>query len=124
MTERKFTHPRDARPGHQWQTIKGRPARILCHDYANTKYPIIAIITWPSGDESVRTYKEDGAYLDDSDSLSLCDVPVKHVRYVNMYPEEGRIGKVHKTKDAADWSASESRVACIRVEYEGGQYDE
>ena len=45
--------------------------------------------------------------------------PKKIVRYVNIYPDG-----THESRQAADRRASSCRLACVRIEYHEGQYDE
>ena len=45
--------------------------------------------------------------------------PKKIVRYVNIYPNG-----THESRQAADRRASSCRLACVRIEYHEGQYDE
>lgn len=45
--------------------------------------------------------------------------PMKIVMYVNIYPDGP-----HESRQAADLRASSSRIACVRIEYHEGQYDE
>ena len=47
--------------------------------------------------------------------------PEKRVGYVNVYPT--RVGWC-RSKHDADSTASRDRIACIRVEYTEGQFDE
>jgi hypothetical protein len=50
----------------------------------------------------------------------LINPPEKIVRYVNIY--RGKPG--HATRAEADAESSSSRIACIRVEFLAGQYDD
>lgn len=51
--------------------------------------------------------------------------PEKIVRYVNIYRDGGEAGySSHKTRANADKSINTFRVACIRIEFEEGQFDD
>ena len=54
---------------------------------------------------------------------NLENVPEKVVGYINMYPN-GRVFSALKTREMADRASAKDRTACIRVEYEEGQYDD
>ena len=47
--------------------------------------------------------------------------PKVHVRYYNMYQE---YSSSHPSREKADSYAYNSRIACIRVEFEEGQFDD
>jgi hypothetical protein len=49
--------------------------------------------------------------------------PEPVVRYANIYPSMRDSG-LHLTRELADNRACHSRIACIRIEFEEGQYDE
>jgi len=48
--------------------------------------------------------------------------PKKIVRYVNCHPDSNNYG--YETREAADRYAGHGRIACVRIEYHEGQYDE
>jgi len=49
--------------------------------------------------------------------------PEKKVAYMNIYPVPKGRG-MHRTRRDADHYAAEDRVACVRVDYVEGQYDD
>ena len=50
--------------------------------------------------------------------------PVKHVMYVNIYPGSPAICAGNATRKDADLFAGATRIACVRVEFTEGQYDD
>lgn len=85
-----------------------------------------ALLTWTSAAgkeeewvESIRIILRDYALV----------VP-KEVIYINVYPKRFRSGpgrytfQVHRGKGRAEYHAQSDRVACIRLEYTEGQFDE
>jgi len=112
-------------PSKPVQTRDGRPARILCTDVKNDQFPICAAF-WRNGVELADLFARDGKFYSDHECNSdLINIPEKRVGYVNVYPH--RIdSSFHLNRKSADLFASEnvSRVACIRVEYEEGRFDD
>ena len=53
---------------------------------------------------------------------SIVNAPQKLVRWVNVY--SGNLAGVYATKALADASSVHGRVACIRIEFTEGQFDE
>jgi len=47
---------------------------------------------------------------------ALVNTPIKHKRWVNIYPST-----VHATREEADSGAARNRIACIEVEFEEGE---
>lgn len=57
----------------------------------------------------------------------LVNVPEKRVGYLNIYGDSyppAAVTVMHDSKLAADCAGYRGRTACIRVEYEEGQYDD
>lgn len=50
--------------------------------------------------------------------------PQPIVRYVNCYPEKNDNDRIHPTRKQADSAAMNSRLACVRIEFTPGQFDE
>lgn len=68
---------------------------------------------------------EDGSFtthtpMHAADLIEEWKEPKSGVRYINIYED----GLAHKTREVADHSASNGRIACIRVEWKEGQFDE
>ena len=99
------------------QTRDGRKVRVLCTD-GPKRSPVIGIVdgnTYPS--------IWDGKGKNASSATDLINVPEKRVVWVNMYPgDHGSYG--YDEKAIADDYCGLHREACIRVEYEVGQFDE
>ena len=108
------------------QTRDGRKARILCTDKASETHPIIAEVFREGDDSSVHIYMDSGMYVDGAThELDLINIPEKHVRYINFYDDDitGTTMK-YKSRADADANAIPDRLACVRVEYEDGQFDD
>lgn len=117
--ERKFTHPDDAPEGHRWQTLDGREAtQVTAFDVGAASDQITAVVNgW------LQTFTGIGEFSGlATHALDLQDVPVVQVRYLNI-DTDGWSFK-HPTRDIADQKASNLRIACIRVEYTEGRFDE
>ncbi len=112
----KCTMPNDAPEGHEWETVnKGYPVRIYATD--GGPYPV-------SIHGAVRRagYWSSMSLTEEEFAKDVRDKPVEHVRYVNMYPRS--LGNVYATKKQAEGSAGEDRLACVRVDFAEGQFDE
>ena len=92
----------------------------------NKKYPVRGEVLKKSGFWSFESWTPEGewsACAADSD-LDLVNVPEKHVRYFNMYPDSGKFVQPRSSRDEADAKAAAGRIACVRVEFEEGQFDD
>ena len=99
------------------QTRDGRKVRVLCTD-GPRPYSICGYI---GSNVSPSTWRVDGSLVScrGPDKADLINVPETRVGWVNMYPKYP-----HTTRAAADDSADPTRIACVRVTYEVGQFDE
>lgn len=77
----------------------------------------------------ILTYKGDeyAFFQDEFSSVTEYKEPIRVVRYFNLYPtavqsEKGIFG--YENRVAADNAASNSRIACKRVEFTEGEFDE
>jgi hypothetical protein len=70
-------------------------------------------------DDTFIRWSKDGKYfISRVDSeFDLVNLPTTIVRYFNVYPQS------YTSRERADWSACGERLACIRVEFREGQYD-
>lgn len=103
--EHKFTHPDIAPEGHKWQTLDGEPVEQ------------VTVFEAKSGERI--TYVRDGMLC----SGSLMDAPPEvKVFYINI--DEDECDTIFYSRTEADSEAFGDRVACVRVEYYEGQYDE
>jgi hypothetical protein len=110
-------------PNKPVQTRDGRPARIVCTD-KKSEHPIVALIIEKDGFEAVRSYLENGSYdgVTKDGRLDLINVPEKIVRYLNAYPSGESYS--YKSRKEADVGATSFRMACFRVEFTEGQFDD
>lgn len=102
----------------------GRPVKILCTDL-KADQPIAGRVMDEDGDrESVETWYENGHYLynDRVSEMDLVNMPKRHVMYINFYGNDMFVS--HSTKADAESNASDHRIACVRIEFEEGQFDE
>lgn len=99
-----------------------RTARFL-GKINNDEYPLAFALYNSAGNEMVEMYSLNGEYIsDESVNLDLENIPEKHVYYLNVY--ENGISCLNESRKRADFDAGEKRIACIRVEFENGQFDE
>lgn len=104
------------------QTKSGKPARILATDRKNSKYPIIALVTYPAGGEEVESFRPNGIFYGDASpsERDLVNVPEKRTyeRWVNVYAD-GSAGGPHLDRQSADSAGAHTgRVACIHIKRE------
>ena len=107
------------------QTRDGRKARRADVNLENKIYPLCFIIEKQRGIEEPETYTEQGKFYSDGgfSVLDLINIPEKHVRYMSIYNKDDS-SVLYKSRKQADSNAGEGRSACIRIEYEDGQFDE
>jgi hypothetical protein len=106
------------------QTRDGRKARVLCTDRKTEDgYNIIASVVCAEDVEHAYYYRLDGTMSIGKSPNDLVNVPVKHKRWVNIYPNNklGASMNAYEDRDAADDLANPSRIACIEIEFEEGQ---
>lgn len=116
-------------PSKPVQTRDGRAARILCTDRKDSRFPIIALVTYANGSETPSYYTKNGGYNDPICNKhspgDLINIPEKHVRYMNVFLINGTIsnGSLHHTKEVAEKScgSGENRVGCIKIEFTEGE---
>lgn len=104
-------------------TRNGKSVRILCTDGPGIQ-PVIGII---DGFIGPSFWTLDGLYLEKSynqlSDFDLINPPQKEVRYVNVYPPD-EFSRTYFTRQDADTLANNKRIACIRIEFTPGQFDE
>lgn len=100
---------------------RGRRVRAVCID--NTTMPGFPVIGVCEESGDILTYKSEGhRWHDGGSGYDLVrEVKEKKVRYINIYPKKEAF---HNSRQAADDCAGHNRLACIRVEYEEGQFDD
>ncbi len=103
------------------QTIDGQPVEIITTKGRDKKYPVIGYI---GNSSTFHGFTLHGEYIEDEENkLNLMNVPEKKTMYLNVY-ESGNSMVTHGTRDKADEHASVGRIACVKVEYTEGQFDE
>ena len=108
-----------AKAGAPVVTRNGKKARIICFDLYNGAYVLVALITQDDGREGVVLTKKDGRHctiLDDS-THDLFMAPVKKEGWLNIYPKNCS-SEIYPTIGFADLIGHQSRVACVKVEWE------
>jgi hypothetical protein len=123
MTERKFTPFVDDGTMTEYVTRDGQPARVCVSNGTNV---ITGFIWYPAYSKWVTHswYKDGSSSHGSITKQDLFDIPVKHTRWTNVYPEDdGRytIKGSHPSKRLADKVAGTKRVACIEVTFEEGE---
>jgi len=99
------------------QTRDGRSVRIICTDKKGD-FPIVVLITNPSGKEEVCTYTEDGYYYEneaqcDSD---LVNAPEQKHMWINIYPDNRNEHYSYETLHEADVMANHyDRIGVIHI---------
>ena len=106
------------------RTKDGRPARLL-GTIKDRRYPKCVALLMIDDTEIVKIFTEAGnLYSSGEPSVSdLKNVPVKHVAYLNIYADGVASHLNRAVADAYAWPGLQ-RIACIRVEYTEGQYDD
>ena len=90
----------------------------------------LVVITERDGVDRVAVFGADGIECDltgmiAKEPVTLENVPEKHVRYFNVYTYgDGEILRPKESRARADAVAGNGRIACVRVEFEEGQYDD
>lgn len=105
------------------QTNEGEQARLL--GVLNGDTYIVAVTDNETDYEHAYEYNKLGEclYEDDEgrfDIFNLVNTPQKLTRWLNIYPD-GRYVHFHETRQEADESANNKRIACIKVEFEEGE---
>jgi len=86
-------------------------------DKGRGNYPIIGFI---GSAKVIQRWSKDGRFVGwpQEHHFDLVEVKEKKVAYLNVYPDS------HRSRNIADAYAAENRIACVRIEYEEGQFDE
>lgn len=98
---------------------RGQRHRVVCVD-GGAYFPVIAV----NDNGDVYTFTSEGAFYTRADTeLDLVrEAKEKQVRYINIYQDGTAFA--YKSQQGAELCASPNRLACIRVEYEEGQFDD
>lgn len=112
--------------GKEYQTRDGRKVRILCVDGPNDVYPVVGFIE----SSGPQTWAPDGAFRVSAGARGcdqdLVPVPVTNTVYVNVYRgTTPTFGGTYPSRAECDQAGTSSgRVACVKVTYTEGQFDE
>lgn len=78
-----------AKAGYPVCTKTGRPARIICFDRKNEKYPLVVLITCPGGTEEPTPCTENGeSMISNGDSNNLMMASIKKEGWINLYKKD------------------------------------
>jgi len=107
------------------QTTSDYPVEIKFTD-GRGNYPVGGYIS--KGEVIMYWNKEGKSNLNDR-QFDLINVPEKKVLYLNVYPSYSRfkaLGRAWTSRQIADHEndSSTGRIACIRIEYTEGQFDD
>ena len=106
------------RDGGEVRTRDGRPVRVLSTE-GHADFPIVGL----AGDDAQSLcWAANGTTLGRVPRYDIIPAPRKHTRYLNVYSNGTAV--VHGCRQEADEVAGFDRVACIRVEYTEGQFDD
>ena len=105
------------------QTRDGRAARIIATDRESAYYPVVALVERKgiSQKETLATLTIDGREVKGvSGPNDLINIPEKHVRWVNLYPDSNT-SRDHQSRKSADDRAGPRRIACLKLEFTEGE---
>jgi hypothetical protein len=125
MTERKFT-PFEDNGIQEYVTRDGREAKVCvvtCDSSRERNLVIKGFVRYNDGVWVSQSWGAGGS-SQWSRECDLFDVPVKHTRWINIYPEVNRRYSItceFSSKRLADKVAGKERVACIEVTFEEGE---
>lgn len=111
MSKLDLTKPVQTRDGHKVEFIR---------DDLDDTFPVLGIITLPSGRLRAEKWRRDGSYFSGSgtSSLDLINVPEKRMTYVVIESD----GTVYQTNSPSRY-ANEQDCSVVRIEYTVGQKD-
>ena len=115
--------------GKKYRTRGGHEAEVLRTDVRDEQ-PVVGIITFNDGGQSVTEWSVDGSFWPDGEGSTkdlISEIRPKRVVWLNVYDTGDFF--IHETKQQADRAESPSccrpsRIACIRVEFEENQFDD
>lgn len=114
-------------PGKEYRTRDGRRARVYALDGGGAHPMHGAVYNHGSGAWEPTSWMSCGGYLHAKNDISPRDImppePEKRVVYFNAYAD-GRFGLVWDSRSEADSHVEGDRIACIRVEFTEGQFDD
>jgi hypothetical protein len=124
MTERKFT-PFEDNGIQEYVTRDGREAKVCvatCYSSSDRQLLLKGFVRNLDGVWVGCGWEVDGL-SNTTKNLDIFDVPVKHTRWVNVYPlgDDYSITTSFLTKEGADRYGALHRVACIEITFEEGE---
>jgi hypothetical protein len=116
LPEIDFTKPLQTNGG-----INAQPVTLITTT-GRGNYPVIGYI----GDSAKPTVwtargKKQLGLISSEDLMNV--PPQKIVRYVNCYQDDAHKGFLYESRDKADRSQAANRIACVRIEFTEGQFD-
>ena len=101
------------------QTRSGRPARILCTDFKDPEYPIIAAVMCEDGSEDHQSFTADGRmysarHMDEQDLINTTE---RKSFWINAFAG-GVLGSAWDTREEADFR-KEERESLIEIRMQG-----
>ena len=114
--------------GKKYRTRGGDEVEILRTDL-NSANPVVGILTVCDGTQSAYEWASNGAFWFDGTQVDMdliSEIKPKRVVWLNVYPVVGESGdwSYYSSRTEADYYAAPDRIACIRVEFEEGRFDE
>lgn len=112
----------------EYTTLDGTPVRIYATDAGDDEFPVHAAY-YENGQWWQVSYTRYGQLSTNGldYAVDLIEKPKTHkiVRYMNVYPE-GVASTLWTSRDYADQTAEDDRIACVRIEIdvEEGRFDE
>lgn len=111
-----------ANPSRKVVTRSGRKVRkILCTDRIGSDYPVIALVEFDWGEDTIG-YTKDGKYrIGDKSDGDLFFASKKHEGWVNIYQvgKNKKCGFIYETEEAAKSQfESNEHIATVKVEWE------
>jgi hypothetical protein len=113
--------------GKTYLTRDGQKARVICTDKKGKSGRSVVVLVLESKDteHSITLYSNGAVYTGETSDLDLVSEykePVKIVRYFNVYADG--LFFDYPTREHADGRANDERIACKRVEFTEGEFDE
>ena len=106
-----------AKSGKPVCTRGGRKARMLCFDFKNDDYPLVAAVEEHEGKEVTLMYTNKGFFYksENKDNLDLMMLPERKEGWVNVYKE-----RIYSTKEEAIDATYDgvTYIDTIKVEWE------
>lgn len=114
--------------GKWYKTSCGYKAYITTKlpDHAAASRPFLAYIVSPDGIYCCQTEYDEHGYSKGSNTYNIKEEwkePKSGVAYVNIF-DDGIGGTFNTRREADGTSVKEDRIACIRIEWKEGQFDD